>query len=110
MGLYSQERAILLLLEDANVHIRRSGSLLDVASPERAEICQLADAGVAEAGGTEVGEEIGEDAWSPMGGRTKFWGLFGGEAFWRVEIWRPRTIGRAPDQEPRWHGLTNSRS
>ena len=65
MGLYSRERAILLLLEDANVHIRRSGSLLmDLASPERAEICQLADTGVAGAAGTEVGAKIGENAGS----------------------------------------------
>src|ERR1700687_4958222 len=54
---------------------------MELASPERAETCQLADAGMAEAGGTEVGAEIGEDAGSRWAGGTKFWGLFGGEAF-----------------------------
>jgi hypothetical protein len=81
MRLYSRERAILLLLEDANVHIRRSGSLLDVASPERAEICQLADAGVAEAGGTEVGEEIGEDAGRQWAAGRSFGGSLEGKLF-----------------------------
>src|SRR5438477_559628 len=55
--------------------------LMDLASPERAEIYQLADAGVAEAGGTEVWRGNWGRRWSPMGGGTKFWGLFGGESF-----------------------------
>jgi hypothetical protein len=39
-----------LLLEDANVHLRpRRSSVIDFASPKRAQICQLTDA----AGGNE---------------------------------------------------------
>jgi hypothetical protein len=45
---------------------------MDLASPERAEICQLADAGMAEAGGTEVGAKFGQDAGRRWAGGMKF--------------------------------------
>ena len=101
---------IPLLLEEANVHFRpRPSFMMDLASSDRAEICQLADAGVAEAGGIEVGAEVGEDAGNTAG-RTKFWELLGEWLFLRVEIWTRRTIERAPYEELRWRGLTANRS
>lgn len=82
MGFYWHERVIPILLEEANVRFRpRPSFMMDLASPERAEICQLADAGVAEAGGIEVCAEIGEDAGSQWAAGRSFGGLFGGGAF-----------------------------
>ena len=52
MGLLLAERVFPILLEEANGHFRpRPSLMMDLASPEEAEICQLADA----AGGYEDG-------------------------------------------------------
>jgi hypothetical protein len=110
MGFYWRERVIPLLLVVANVRFRpRPSLLMDLASPERAEICQLADA-EPDGGGTEVGAEIGEDAGTDGRQDEVLGALWREERSWRVEIWKRRTIERAPYEEPRWRGLTANRS
>src|SRR6476620_6026314 len=107
MEFYWHERVIPLLLVVANVRFRpRPSFMMDLASPERAEICQLADAGVARRLAQESARKLGKTLVA-NGRQDEVLGpLWRGELFSRVEIWKRRTIGRAPDQEPRWRGLT----
>ena len=59
---------------------------------------------MAEAGGTEVGEEIGNTLVA-NGRQDEVLGALGRATFlrveMRVEIWKRRTIERAPYEEPR---------
>ena len=76
----------------------------------RCYCCWSSGSFVAEAGGIEVGAEVGEDAGNRRLAGRSFGGSLEGRAFWRVEIWKRRTIERAPYQEPHRRGLAAGRS
>jgi hypothetical protein len=76
----------------------------------RCYCCWSSGSFVAEAGGIEVRAEVGEDAGNRRLAGRSFGGSLEGRAFWRVEIWKRRTIERAPYQEPHWRGLIAGRS